>query len=80
MSKDVYNLNSMSDGELYNWLSQQQEHSEEYNAGINETMNRIAIAEETFDRKDPVHKRELIVIAVAFAVLVLIIIAIVLSF
>lgn len=80
MPKDQYNLKAMSDSQLYAWLSQQSQHSDEYNAGIRETMNRIAIAEETFERKDPVHRREKIAILVAVIAIVIAITAVVVSF
>ena len=76
---DKFNLKMKSDSELYNWLSVQEHGSEEYNAGIRETMERIAIAEEQAERNDPVLKREFIAMAIAVVALAIAIIVIVLT-
>ena len=77
--RDEYGLKSKSDSELYQWLSLQKEGSEEYNAGIRETMERIAIVEERAERDDPALGREKFAIFVAFLAIVITIVTIVIS-
>ena len=76
---DKFNLKKKSDSELYNWLSLQEHDSEEYNAGIRETMERIAIVEEKAEKNDPVMKREFIAMAIAIIALAITIVVIIVT-
>ena len=76
---DKFNLKQKSDSELYDWLSLQEHGSEEYNAGIRETMERIAIAEEEVERNDPVLRREFIAMGIAIVALAIAMIVIVVT-
>ena len=76
---DKFNLKQKSDSELYDWLSLQEHGSEEYNAGIRETMERIAIAEEQAERNDPVLRREFIAMGIAILALAIAMVVIVVT-
>ena len=76
---DKFNLKQKSDSELYDWLSLQEHGSEEYNAGIRETMERIAIAEEEVERNDPVLRREFIAMGIAIVALAIAMVVIVVT-
>lgn len=78
MIDDQFKLRDKSDTELHAWLADKKPGSEEYNAGIKETMNRIAIIEELIEKKEaPIRKRELIAIGIAIVSLAIAITAIV---
>ena len=80
MTGDNYNLKNKSDTELHAWLMEQKPGTDEYMAGEEETMRRIAIIEEKIEKAEaPSRKRESIAIGMAIIALTAIIITIVLS-
>jgi len=79
MPPDPYQLKTKSDVELHTWMLQHEHGSEAYNAGIRETMRRIAIVEEKAEKNNPMTHRELIAIGIAAACIAVMITVIVLS-
>ena len=80
-SDDRYNLKSKSNNELHTWLNQYKPGSDEYDAGIHESMRRVASIEELIEKTEaPVRKREMTALVIAIIVLVAVIIAISLSY
>ena len=81
MTYDKYKLKDKSDIELNEWLIEQKPGTDEYHAGEEETMRRVAVIEELMEKaEEPSRKRELIAVSIAIVALVIIIIAVVLSY
>ena len=81
MTNDKYKLKDKSDTDLHNWLIEQNPGTDEYHAGEEESMRRVADIEEQIEKaKAPSRKRELIAISIAIVSLAITIIAIVLSY
>jgi hypothetical protein len=81
MIDDKFKLREKSDADLHAWLVDNKPGSEEYIAGIKETMRRVAIIEELIERtEDPVRHRELIAAGLAILALTVIIIAIIVNY
>lgn len=81
MADDHYKLKEKSDADLHDWVSEQKPGTAEYNSGILESMRRVAVIEETFEKsEEPIIKRELIAVSIAILSIILIIIAVVYSF
>ena len=81
MIDDKFNLKAKSDADLHAWLVANKPGSDEYIAGIKETMRRVAIIEELIERtEDPVRYRELAAMGLAVLALVVIIIVIVVKY
>ena len=79
--EDTYNLKDMSNPELEEWLTQFKPGSEEYAAGIKESMRRVASLEQVIERaEEPARHREMIALIIAAIALVITIIAIALSY
>jgi len=81
MIDDKFKLKDKSDADLHAWLVANKPGSDEYIAGIKETMRRVAIIEELIERsEDPVRHREFIAVGIAILVLAVAIIAIVINY
>jgi len=81
MINDRYKLKDKSDADLHEWLMQQKPGTDEYHAGEEESMRRVAIIEEQMEKADePGRKHEIIALSIAMLSLVIIMIAIVLSY
>ena len=81
MIDDQYKLKDKSNTELREWLAEQKPGTDEYIAGEEESMKRVAIIEELIEKSEaPSRKRELIAIGIASVALVVAIIAIVISY
>lgn len=81
MIEDQYNLKDKSDTELHEWLIKQKPGTNEYIAGEEESMRRVAIIEELIEKKKaPSRRRELMAIGIAILALAISIIAIALSY
>lgn len=81
MTNDKYKLKDKSDTDLHEWLIEQKLGSDEYLAGEEESLRRVAIIEEQMEKaEEPSRKRELIAVGIAIVSLAVIIIAIVLSY
>lgn len=81
MTNDKYKLKDKSDTDLNEWLIAQKLGTEEYIAGEEETMRRIAVIEEQMEKaEEPSRKRELIAVSIAIVALAITIIVIVLSY
>jgi len=79
MAEDRYNLTDQSDADLHDWLCEQEPGTAEYNAGVLESMRRVAVLEEAIEKTDePVRRRELIAVGIAILTIFVIIISIVL--
>ena len=81
MIDDQYKLKNKSDAELLEWVAEHKPGTAEYDAGIQESMRRVAIIEELIEKtEDPVRKREWIAISIAILTLAVAIVAIVLFY
>ena len=81
MVSDRYKLKDKSNTELRDWLSEQTPGSDEYHAGEEESMKRVAVIEEVMEKaEDSSRKRELIAIGVAIVSLVIVMVFVMLSF
>ena len=81
MIDDQYKLKDKSNTELREWLTEHKPGTDEYIAGEEESMRRVAIIEELIEKSEaPSRKRELIAIGIAIVALVVAIIAIVISY
>ena len=81
MTYDKYKLKDKSDTDLHDWLIEQKPGTDEYHAGEEESMRRVAVIEELMEKaEEPSRKREMIAVGIAMVALVIIIIAIVLSY
>lgn len=79
MTDDQYKLKNKSDTELLEWITEHEPGTAENDAGIQESMRRVAVIEEIIEKtEDPVRKREWIAIGIAILSLAVAIIAIVL--
>ena len=78
MADDQYRLKEKTDIELHEWLIEQQPDSPEYEAGIRESMRRVAGMELELEKmEDSVRKRELLafglaIVAIAVAITVVV--------
>ena len=81
MINDKYKLKDKSETDLREWLAEQKPGTDEYIAGEEETMRRVAVIEEQMEKAEaPSRKRELIAVSIAIVSLAITIIAIVLSY
>jgi len=81
MIDDQYKLKDKSNTELREWLTEHKLGTDEYIAGEEESMRRVAIIEELIAKSEaPSRKRELIAMGIAIVALVVAIIAIVISY
>ncbi len=65
-SEDQFQLKQKTDAQLHEWIVANKPGSPEYNAGIYESMRRVAIMEALLEKKEaPVRKREFIAIIIA---------------
>lgn len=79
--EDKYNLNAKSNDELHEWLAQFKPGSDEYVAGIEESMQRVANIEQLMEKSEaPSRHREIIALIIAAIALIAAIIAITLSY
>ena len=75
---DRYKLNDKSNAELHDWIALQKQGSEEYIAGIEESMRRVAAMEQEMEKNEaPVWRRESIAMGVSILAIAIFIIAIV---
>jgi hypothetical protein len=80
MVEQQYNLIEKTDAELHNWMIEQKPGTDEYVAGIRESMRRVAAMEELMEKtEEPVRKREMVAIIVAMVAIAAAIAAIVLT-
>ena len=78
MVDDKYKLKDKSKAELRAWVAEQTHGTDKYNAGIEESMRRVAAIEELMEKKEaPVWRRELIALGIAVLAIVAAIAAIV---
>jgi len=81
MTNDKYKLKDKSETDLRVWLAEHKLGTDEYIAGEEETMRRVAVIEEQMEKaEEPSRKRELIAVSMAIVFLAITIIAIVLSY
>ena len=81
MTNDKYKLKDKLDTDLNEWLTAQKLGTDEYIAGEEETMRRVAVIEEQMEKaEEPSRKRELIAVSIAIVSLAITIIVIVLSY
>ena len=81
MINDRFNLKDMSDADLHTWVTENKPGTDEYIAGIRESMNRVAAIEELIEKSEaPVRHRELIAGAIAIVAIAVTIIVIVVNF
>ena len=81
MTNDKYKLKDKSDTDLHDWLIEQKPGTDEYHAGEEESMRRVAVIEEQIEKVEaPSRKRELIAVSIAIVSLAITITAIVLSY
>lgn len=81
MMNDKYKLKGKSDTDLHVWLIEQNPGTDEYHAGEEESMRRVAEIEEQIEKANaPSRKRELIAISITIISLAIAITAIVLSY
>ncbi len=81
MTDDKFKLKNKSDTDLRAWVAANKPGTDEYKAGLNELMRRVAIIEELIEKsEDPVRHRELIAVGIAILSLVVAIIAIVVNY
>lgn len=80
MINDKYKLVEKSDADLHDWITEHKPGTNEYTAGVKESMSRVLAIEELMEKTEaPVRKREKIAMVVAVVSLAVAIIAIVLS-
>lgn len=78
MIDDKYKLKDKSLAELRAWLAEQVSGTDEYNAGIEESMRRVAFMEELLEKKEaPILRREWIALVIAVLAIVAVIATIV---
>ena len=77
---DQFQLKDKSNVELHEWIALQEPGTQEYNAGIEESMRRVAAMEEVMEKNEaPVWRRESIAMALSLlAIAVTIVIIVVL--
>lgn len=76
-----YNLKDKTNDELHAWLEEYKPGSDEYIAGVEESMRRVADIEQLMERSEaPARHREMIALVIAAMVLIVMIIAITLSY
>lgn len=76
-----YKLNEMSNSELRRWVSEQDQGTAEYTAGIEESMRRVAAMEEVMEKNEaPIWRRECVAIGIALLAVVMAILAIVVMY
>ena len=81
MINDKYKLKDKSNTDLHDWLIEQNPGTDEYYAGEEESMRRVAYIEEQIEKAEaPSRKRVLIAMRIAIVSLAITIIAIVLSY
>ena len=81
MVSDRYKLKDKSNKELRDWLTEQAPGTDEYHAGEEESMRRVAAIEEAMESaEEPSRKREMIAIGVAIVSLVIVMVVVVFSF
>lgn len=81
MTNDRYKLKGKSDTDLHVWLTKQKPGTDEYIAGEEESIRRVAVIEEQMEKAEaPSRKRELIAVSIAIVALAITIISIVLSY
>lgn len=81
MIDDKFKLREKSDADLHAWLIYNKPGSDEYAAGIIESMRRVAIIEELIEKKEtPMRHRELIAVVIAILSLAVAIIVIVINY
>lgn len=76
--EDLYNMKDKSNQELHDWLAELEPGSNEYIAGVQESMRRVALIEEQMEKNEaPVWKREWIAMGIAVLSIAVSIIAII---
>lgn len=81
MTNDPYKLKDISNKELRAWVATHKADTDEYIAGIQESMRRVAVIEELMESKEaPSCRRECYAAISAALVIAVIIIAIVLTY
>ena len=81
MKDDKFKLKDLSDADLHTWVTENKPGTDEYNAGIRESMNRVAIIEELIEKNEaPIRHRELIAAGIAIAAIAIAIVTIVFSY
>jgi hypothetical protein len=81
MIDDKFNLKAKSDADLHAWLVANKPGTDEYIAGIKESMRRVAIIEELIEKtEEPVRHRELIAAGIAVLALAVVIIIIIVKY
>lgn len=79
--EDPYKLKEKTNSELHDWLAGYEPETDEYIAGIEESMRRVAVMEELMEKNEaPVWRRELIAMCVAVVSIAAAIIAIVITY
>jgi hypothetical protein len=80
-SDDPYRLKEKTNRQLHEWLIEYEQGTDEYAAGIEESMRRIALMEEVMEKKEaPVWRRESIAMSLAAVAIAVLIIAVVIMY
>ena len=78
MAEDRYRLKDKSDADLHDWVCENEPGTAEYNAGVLESMRRVAIIEEALEfNENPSRKREAIAAIIAVLSIIIIIVSII---
>jgi len=81
MTNKQYNLREKSNSELRKWIAEHKPDTVDYNAGIEESMRRVASIEEIMEKNEaPVCKRECTAAVIAILFIAVTIFAIVLTY
>lgn len=81
MVDDQFKLKEKSDAELHEWVVGHEPGTDEYVAGIQESMRRVAFIEELMERDEaPIRRREFIAMGIAILSLAVAIVTIVLTY
>lgn len=75
---DPYRLKEKTNRQLHEWLAEYEQGTDEYDAGIEESMRRVALMEEMMEKNEaPVWRRESIAMGLAILAIAVAIIAVV---
>ena len=81
MINDQYKLKDKSNDKLREWVTEHNSDTDEYNAGIEELMRRVATIEEVMERSEaPIYRRECIAAVIAMLFIAATIFVIVLTY
>jgi len=80
-SDDPYKLKEKTNRQLHEWLAETEQGTDEYDAGIEESMRRVALMEQLMEKNEaPVWRRESIAMGLAAVAIAVLIIAVVIMY